>query len=463
MKRLKAFAAGLLLAWSLTPAVAQGPPFPQTLPANTVVCRLSIVAGPAEACSFTALLAAMGVTPYVDDFIGGTNFTAGSTTSLTLSHTPASAQFLQLSFDGVVQSHNTFSLSGTTVTFSAAIPTNVQVVEAQYSGASPVQQAGVLTLNGQSGAVNVTSGNGISVTAAGANIIVGIPSASVTNAMLQNPAVTVNGQTCTLGSSCSAPIGRTLLTSNITLYANASTGSDSNPCTSGSPCLTVQHVRNVAFQTYDLAGQYTVTYNLTGAFTAPVNAYGSLVGQLSPSQEVFAFQSGATLIVSGSTDFQAVYGAQLTITSVAGNLTFEAPSSGVCFNAASGGFIVLPAMSLIGCNGTAIQTSWGGTIIAGGNLAIAGNAAEFIFASGGVIQLDPGLTHTLSSTPAYSVAFAYVYAGGILGINGQTWSGSATGVRYKIDGCGFLNTGSGGASYLPGGTSGTVGSCGEYE
>lgn len=66
---------------------------------------------------------------YAQDFIAGTDFTAGTTTSLTVSNTPLSTQSTSVYFDGVRQSADTWSLSVATVTFSAAIPTNTQVVE----------------------------------------------------------------------------------------------------------------------------------------------------------------------------------------------------------------------------------------------------------------------------------------------------------------------------------------------
>lgn len=96
-------------------------------------------------------------TATTQNFLATTHFTPGSTTQLTLSGTPATAANLMIAFDGVVQSHNTFSLSTATVTFSAAIPSNVQVVEAQWMTASTM--AGVGSVGGMSGVLSC--GNGI--------------------------------------------------------------------------------------------------------------------------------------------------------------------------------------------------------------------------------------------------------------------------------------------------------------
>ena len=68
----------------------------------------------------------------IDNFAAGADFTAGSSTQLTLSSSPATENAILVSMDGVTQHHNTFSLSSTTLTFSEAIPTGVSNIEVQY-------------------------------------------------------------------------------------------------------------------------------------------------------------------------------------------------------------------------------------------------------------------------------------------------------------------------------------------
>lgn len=70
-----------------------------------------------------------GGTAVVQDFVGGVDYTAGSTTSLTLSSTPLSSAAVRVYFDGVEQAANTWSLSTATVTFNAAIPASTAIVE----------------------------------------------------------------------------------------------------------------------------------------------------------------------------------------------------------------------------------------------------------------------------------------------------------------------------------------------
>ena len=73
-------------------------------------------------------------------FVAGVDFTAGTTTALTLSKSYGSATALWVAFDGAEQGPNTYTLAGATLTFNAAIPvgtTNVFVKGANSSsGAS---------------------------------------------------------------------------------------------------------------------------------------------------------------------------------------------------------------------------------------------------------------------------------------------------------------------------------------
>lgn len=80
--------------------------------------------------------------------------------AMTSALAPTSSNMLSIMFDGVVQAHNTWSISFTTVTFSAAIPTNVQVVEAQWYAATT--SSGVGAFGGLSGAI--TCGNALDCT-----------------------------------------------------------------------------------------------------------------------------------------------------------------------------------------------------------------------------------------------------------------------------------------------------------
>ena len=68
----------------------------------------------------------------VNNFVAGVGFTAGSSTTITLTFAPSTEQSVIISFDGVTQHHDTYSIIATTVTFDTAIPTGTANVEAQF-------------------------------------------------------------------------------------------------------------------------------------------------------------------------------------------------------------------------------------------------------------------------------------------------------------------------------------------
>ena len=76
-----------------------------------------------------ASFGAVAINFIVDTFVDVTDYTSGTTTALTLSAEAGSEQNITVTFDGVTQHHNQFSLSGTTLTFTEAIPLGVDSVE----------------------------------------------------------------------------------------------------------------------------------------------------------------------------------------------------------------------------------------------------------------------------------------------------------------------------------------------
>jgi hypothetical protein len=81
-----------------------------------------------------AAITGTGIT--AKDFIGGTDFTAGTTTSLALSGSPPSITSLWIFFNGVYQNYNTYTLSGNVITFGSPIPLGITSIEIKWSNAS---------------------------------------------------------------------------------------------------------------------------------------------------------------------------------------------------------------------------------------------------------------------------------------------------------------------------------------
>jgi hypothetical protein len=75
-------------------------------------------------------------------FVAGVDFIAGTTTSLTLSQNYSLLSNLWVSFDGVEQGPDTYSLNGTTLTFNAPIPVGVNKVYVKGGTALTVSAVG---------------------------------------------------------------------------------------------------------------------------------------------------------------------------------------------------------------------------------------------------------------------------------------------------------------------------------
>ena len=87
-------------------------------------------------------------------YIAGTGFTPGVTTSLTISTAPGSPANMWVFFDGVFQTDDTYTLSGTTVTFNAAIPSGVQEVRIKVGSTIAIGVPGTGTITNDSVANN---------------------------------------------------------------------------------------------------------------------------------------------------------------------------------------------------------------------------------------------------------------------------------------------------------------------
>lgn len=96
------------------------------------------------------------------------------------------------------------------------------------------------------------------------------------------------------------------------------------------------------------------------------------------------------------------------------------------------------------------------------NWLIYGSAPLHMQASYGGKIFAVSRTCTLSGTPNFSTAFAYGQDHGLLQILAMTFSGSGTGPRYVVTGNSVIQTGSAGATYLPGNSAGTAATGGQY-
>ncbi|NLG06030.1 MAG: hypothetical protein GX567_19710 [Clostridia bacterium] len=99
-------------------------------------------AASAAAAAASAAEAASYVSQSVETFAAGVDYTKNTTAELTLVAAVSEAAVI-VTFDGVTQHHNTYSISGTTLTFDAAIPADS--VEVTYGTRSTSIAAGMVS------------------------------------------------------------------------------------------------------------------------------------------------------------------------------------------------------------------------------------------------------------------------------------------------------------------------------
>jgi hypothetical protein len=261
---------------------------------------------------------------------------------------------------------------------------------------------------------------------------------------------------------------RQLLSGNLNLYVNASTGSDSNNgLSSAAPLLTLQKAINILYQGYDLAG-YTVTINATGAFTAGAFLAGLVPGSSGASGIVFDFAAGSSVTISSGDNFTCTGGGYSITGLVTITNTDSSAGNGYGLNAFSGGTILISSGSAVtfGACAGAHMVADGGYINIDGSYTISGNAPFHLFPfNGGIIQWpsESALTATLSGTPAFT-AFAFANTQGLIFAPHTlvTFSGAASGSRYSVTLNSVINTEGGGANFFPGSSAGTTATGGQY-
>lgn len=244
----------------------------------------------------------------------------------------------------------------------------------------------------------------------------------------------------------------------------ATTGSDSNTCLSGSPCLTVQRAYDVIAGSYDQMGQPAVINVADGTYSSPVVLSGppvktgtlSIVGNTgTPANVIFTTTSASAISCTNAN--VTLSGFELRTTGGFAEV-LAGPGCDVYLSNLRFGAALL---------GDHINAFDGGRVHITGSYSITGGAGYHWHARvGGRIETGLGVaaTITLSGTPAFSNNFAGVNFGQIyLYPSTVTFSGSATGPRFLVHNLGRLESGGLGISGLPGNAIGLLQSGGEYD
>jgi hypothetical protein len=237
-------------------------------------------------------------------------------------------------------------------------------------------------------------------------------------------------------------------------------GNDGLSNTAGGAFATIQKAVDVVFGTLDLGG-FDVTIQLAdGSYSAGVNQASPQVGAgLVTIQGNAANPENVVVTVTGMTaGIRGAGGAVLNVK----DFELRTVTTGFGLLANTGASISYANMRIGPTAHHHIRADDLGSITCLGNYAITGNGMAHWCSVGGGILRCQSKTITLVGTPAFSAGFVINQISGMSIVNGNTFSGSATGKRYDITTNSVVYVAGAGASYLPGDVAGTAATGAQY-
>lgn len=251
------------------------------------------------------------------------------------------------------------------------------------------------------------------------------------------------------------------LTANRTYYVRTD-GSDSNTGlvdSAGGAFLTIQKGIDTAATL--LLNGFTVTIQVRdGTFVGDVSLKSITGGRVIVQGNT---TTPTNVVIQRSAAIAAVLGIGIVGTYTFQGFTFagtpgawirvDGPGVNFTFNTIT--FPLLTAgIHILSLNGAIVQSD--------GNYTISGGGATFMQTSvqGMIVDLA-ARTITVSGTPAWSFGFAVASANSTIRYPNKTYSGAATGVRYRVSENSVISVG-GSATYFPGDVAGVITTGGQY-
>lgn len=259
---------------------------------------------------------------------------------------------------------------------------------------------------------------------------------------------------------------RVKFTANTNFYVNPSSGNNSNDgLTSAAPFQTLQGAVDAIYRKYDF-NNYIATINLAnGTYSSPqsgqsvLNVAGRPVGAntFNPINIVGNPASPGSVVLNGLANSAVVsqFGASITCSGV----TFQSTGTGLigaglAVESKGTAFIAGPCQFST-CGGPHILATAAGEFIVMANYTVSGNATMHYEAlEQGRISIG-GVTITTSGNPAFTTAFADCESNSTIVQSGATFTGNATGPRYRVLTGGAIVT-NGGNNYFPGSIAGST-------
>lgn len=256
---------------------------------------------------------------------------------------------------------------------------------------------------------------------------------------------------------------RERLTAARTYYVRTD-GSDSNTGlanTAGGAFLTIQKAVDVVCHTLDTQSSDVTIQLADGTYTAGA-LYRSRVGH----GTVFIQGNAATpsnVLVSVTSANCFSMDVPVSGSFIVRDLKLQTTTAGSALLATGAGAVISYSNVVFGACVTAHTYADNyGRIQCVGNYSITAGAQMHHQASGcGVINCT-GRTVTITGTPAFSVAFAWLDSLGAATLYSNTYTGAATGTRYTVTRNSSIHVNGAATTYLPGNAAGTTATGGQY-
>lgn len=248
---------------------------------------------------------------------------------------------------------------------------------------------------------------------------------------------------------------REVLTAARSYYVRTD-GSDSNTGlanTSGAAWLTIQKAIDVITHTIDLSG-YTITINVAdGTYTGAIAVGGPWIAGTVILQGNTTTPANAFINVTGNA-VSLSNGANLTI------LGFKIVATGNAFQIVDASILSITGLMVYGGCAACVTLLRGSQCVISANYSIIASQTTHWFAGQNSRFLCSNITITLTGTPAFANAFLQATRASTIVCLTDTFSGSATGTRFKLLSNAVLDAGgviAGNNSYIPGNAAGTPG------
>lgn len=209
----------------------------------------------------------------------------------------------------------------------------------------------------------------------------------------------------------------------------------------------------------------------SAGFSAKINIAAGTFAETVKLRSMAAFEAvriigaGDTTIIAGVTD--AIVGVNPVDTPYSIETCKLTATAGSCIRAENGNRISFTGVNFGAATVAHIQAHSHGKISCAGSYSISGGAAYHIYGDiGGIVDYgNAAIVATLTASVTFSTAtVALTQAHAKIVNTTVTWTlgaFSVTGKRYALLGNSVLNTAGGGASYIPGNASGTLGGAGD--